>query len=213
MSEVDGVFISHADGDHMNGIVQWLEEYEHSHVRIGSIVLPSLSEQALKHEFGELLELAAIQKIPVATLGAGEQLVLGDLKIEALHPPQDYNETEDTNGYSQVLLFQYEGKQLLMTGDIGEEQEAKLCEGIEKEISILKAPHHGSKYSSSAEFLEACKPRHVILSYGVGNSYGHPHKAAVERMQEVGSTLWYTGRSGMIECVMTERKVRIRGFR
>lgn len=213
VSEVDGVFISHADGDHMNGIVQWLEEYELSHVGIGSILLPSLADEALKEEFGELIELAQEQNIRVMTLGAGDQLALGELTVNVLHPMQECTEAEDANGYSQVLLFQYDGQGILMTGDIGAEQESVICEDIGQKITVLKAPHHGSKYSSSAEFLAACSPQHIILSYGVGNSYGHPHRAAVERMQEIGSTLWYTGRNGMIECVVAGSKVRIRGYR
>lgn len=213
ISEVDGVFISHSDEDHMNGIVQWLEAYEHSHVRIGSIILPSLTAEALMEEFGELIELAELQNIPIVTLGAGDKLALGELAINVLHPAQDCSETADANGYSQVLLLQYAGESILMTGDIGAEQESWLCKDISQQITVLKAPHHGSKYSSSAEFLAACSPQHIILSYGVGNSYGHPHRAAVERMQEIGSRLWYTGRKGMIECVVTGSKVQIRGFR
>ena len=75
VSEVDGVFISHADADHMNGIVQWLEEYEHSHVQIGSIILPSLTKEALSEEFGELIEAAGLWNIPVVSLGAGDELM------------------------------------------------------------------------------------------------------------------------------------------
>ena len=213
VSEVDGVFISHADADHMNGIVQWLEEYEHSHVQIGSIILPSLTKEALSEEFGELIEAAGLWNIPVVSLGAGDELDMGELTINVLHPAQNCSETEDANGYSQVLLFTYKEQGILMTGDIGAEQEFTLCEEMKQPVTVLKAPHHGSKYSSSAEFLTVCRPDNIILSYGVGNSYGHPHKEAIKRMQEVSSTLWYTGRSGTIECVVTGKGVRIQGFR
>ena len=223
ISEVDGVFISHADGDHMNGILQWLTTYEHSHVKIGRIVLPSLGKEALEQEFGELLRSAETLDIPVTTLGAGDSLQIGELGLEVLHPVKYCKDVEDANGYSQVLLFTYQGHGILLTGDIGAEQEMALLEKLSEvqertqynvqksskdaklnalntgwNIAVLKAAHHGSKYSNSSEFLQAAMPEHIILSYGVGNSYGHPHADAVARMKEINAELWYTGRHGAI---------------
>ena len=209
VDKVSGVFISHADGDHMNGILQWLTEYEHSHVKIGTIVLPSLGKEALEQEFGELLCLAEPLNIPVITLGAGDSLQIGELGLKVLHPVKNCADVEDANGYSQVLLFTYRGNGILLTGDIGAEQEATLLPGgVSKKqsgllsqttgIAVLKAAHHGSKYSNSSEFLQAAMPEHIILSYGVGNSYGHPHSDAVARMKETNADLWYTGRQGAI---------------
>ena len=222
VSEVDGVFISHADADHMNGIMQWLTEYEHSHVKIGRIVLPSLGKEALEQEFGELLCLAKPLNIPVTTLGAGDSLQIGELGLEVLHPVKYCKDVEDANGYSQVLLFTYQGHGILLTGDIGAEQEMALLSGgvCEKQSgllsktmdnAILKAAHHGSKYSSSSEFLQAVMPEHIILSYGVGNSYGHPHADAVGRMKEIGAELWYTGRHGAI-MVEIDGEVEVRSW-
>ncbi len=227
VSKVNGVFLSHADGDHMNGIVQWLENYEHSHVELELLILPELAEEALQQEFGELLGLAEAAGVSVTTLGAGDRLSLqaegwpgfpdiGEgkkLTIEVLHPVKDCSDTEDANGYSQVLLFSYEGQGVLMTGDIGERQEEKLLSEVqEKNIVLLKAAHHGSKYSSTEAFLKNCSPKHIILSYGVGNSYGHPHKAAVARMEAVGARLWYTGRVGAVQCILTGDNLIMESF-
>lgn len=117
--------------------------------------------------------------------------------MEVLHPMKGCGEVEDANAYSQVLLFSYRGHGVLMTGDIGVEQEVALLEKL-SDISVLKAAHHGSKYSNSSEFLQTVMPEHIILSYGVGNSYGHPHADAVARMNEINAELWYTGRQGAI---------------
>lgn len=213
VSEVEGVFISHADEDHTNGIIQWLENYEHSHVKLKSIILPALSDDQLIQEFAVLLELARKQDIRIVTLGTGENLNMKDLCIKVLYPEYGSYKENDANSYSQVLLFEYNGESILMTGDIGEEQEQEISKKITQKITVLKAPHHGSKYSGSESFLKICKPEHIILSYGVENAYGHPHREAVERMQEVGSTLWYTGRNGAITCVITSGQVRMQGFR
>lgn len=197
IAEVSGVFISHADEDHMNGVLQWLMEYEHSHVKIGCIILPDLTEEGVWQEFEELLLLAEKLDIPVMTLSAGDVLQLEKLAIAVMNPPQNYGKIEDANAYSQVLLFDYIGTRVLMTGDIDAETEEKLISKVPG-IAVLKAAHHGSKYSNSTPFLQAACPKHIILSYGVGNSYGHPHTDAVARMKEIGANLWYTGRQGAI---------------
>lgn len=212
ISKVSGVFVSHADADHMNGIVQWLANYEHSHVAIGMLILPELEEAVLKEEFAELLELALQEAIPVVTIGAGDTLDLGELDIEVLYPDKGFSDTKDANEYSQVLLWSYNGQSILFTGDIAAEQEAFLSKQLtEENIVLLKAAHHGSKYSSSEDFLEICSPEHVVISYGVGNSYGHPHKDTVTRIEHAGAQLWYTGRQGAIMVEMTEQ-MEIYGF-
>lgn len=201
VSEVSGVFLSHGDEDHINGIIQWLEEYEHSHVKIGRILLPDLEKAALQEEFGEVMELAGKWGIPVSLLAQGQVLSLGGLQMEVLHPEAGYSRTEDSNAYSQVLLLTYEEYKILLTGDIGEEQEKDLsCD----DVTVLKAAHHGSKYSSSEAFLGRIQPEHAVLSYGVGNSYGHPHTVTLERLQAVGAELWYTGRQGAIQCCIKD---------
>ena len=217
ISKVDGVFISHADADHMNGILQWLTDYEHSHVKLGSILLPALEKEALYQEFGELITLAKSMEIPVYTLGAGDRLEMGRLQLEVLHPVKQCAEVEDSNGYSQVLLFTYQGQGVLLTGDIGAEQEKHLISvaGTQQEgqmIAVLKAAHHGSKYSNSSAFLQVVAPKHIILSYGVGNSYGHPHADAVARMKETNAKLWYTGRQGAI-MVKINREVVVESWK
>lgn len=212
ISNVDGVFLSHADADHMNGILQWLEAYEHSHVKIGCIIVPELSKEKLLEEFFEVITLADTWQIPVVSLAAGDSLSMGTLQIQVLHPQKSCSETEDRNAYSQVLLFAYEKQKILMTGDIGSEQEAKISQENEQQLSditILKAAHHGSAYSSSDSFLQLCNPKNIILSYGIGNRYGHPAKEAIERMQKTDAVLWYTGRQGAIQCRITKNKMQI----
>ncbi len=213
ISEVNGVFLSHGDEDHINGIMQWLEEYEHSHVRMGMLLLPALEKEVLAEEFAEILEWAGDWEIPIVTIGAGDRLDLGDLTIEVLHPVKNSIDTEDANGYSQVLYFSYKGQGMLFTGDIGAEQEALLTKELDgRQITLLKAAHHGSRYSSSESFLEICSPEHAVLSYGVGNRYGHPHKETVARMECVGINIWYTGRQGAIMAEL-DQEMKIYGYK
>lgn len=215
-SNVNGIFLSHADADHINGIVQWLEAYEHSHVTIQYLLLPALSEQKQVEEFGELLDLAEACSIKVITLSAGDSLQLGDLQVQVLHPKSGCSDTKDCNAYSQVLLFRYAGTGILMTGDIGSEQEFPLCETLytyQEEIAILKAAHHGSAYSNSNAFLEASMPEHIILSYGKDNRYGHPSTEATERMEAIHAKLWKTAVQGAIQCRITKKGIVIKTYK
>lgn len=218
VSKVSGVFLSHADSDHVNGILQWLDHYEHSHVELGMLILPALSEKELTEEFHDLMERADRLDIPVAILGAGDHFALGKLEVEVLHPQKRTTNIEDSNGYSQVLLLRYGENRLLFTGDIGAEQEKKLTKALatilmDEQVTVLKVPHHGSKYSSWQGFLDETSPKHAILSYGVGNQYGHPHEDTVERLEAVGAHLWYTGRQGAIMVGIEEDEVTVEGFR
>ncbi len=90
---------------------------------------------------------------------------------------------------------------LLLTGDLGEEREQELSLG---RYTVLKAGHHGSKNSSSAEFLQQIRPRVTVISCGRGNRYGHPHAEVLERLQAVGSRVLRTDESGCVKIEFAE---------
>jgi competence protein ComEC len=88
---------------------------------------------------------------------------------------------------------------ILLTGDIERESEERLVQsGVNLHSDVLKIPHHGSKTSSTAAFIEAVKPRLAIVSAGQRSRFGHPHAVVVERYQRRGVRLLQTGRDGMI---------------
>ena len=83
---------------------------------------------------------------------------------------------------------------------------------FEGRISVLKAAHHGSSTSTGQEFLACVKPSVTILSYGRGNSYGHPSPEVVERLKEIGTAIWSTERSGAIHVTTDGKKMKVSGF-
>lgn len=220
ISNVEGVFVSHADEDHINGITQWLENYEHSHVQMESLILPDLGASALQQEFGELLALAKQQNIAIFTLSEGDKMSLGKLQIEVLNPAVIAREEMleqtgniDSNELSQVLLLEYKGHRVLMMGDVGADTEERILEHLStKDITVLKVAHHGSKYSSSSKFLEITSPQIAIISAGKDNSYGHPHKEVLERLQGIESNILETAKSGCITTVITPDTLKIKQF-
>ncbi|MCD8326243.1 MAG: ComEC/Rec2 family competence protein, partial [Lachnospiraceae bacterium] len=116
ISRVDGIFLSHSDSDHINGIVQWLEAYDSSGIRIDSIILPEAEGAFEEGGFDELLRLALACEIPLGYVSAGQTLQLQDVTVSVLAPALE--DTGDVNDLSMVLLWEYAGQRLLSNGDI-----------------------------------------------------------------------------------------------
>ena len=106
------------------------------------------------------------------------------------------------NDNSIVLLLQYKGNSILFTGDMTSKTEADVAEAVRHcgvdSLSILKVGHHGSKYSSSEEFLTSIMPQAAIISCAAKNTYGHPHKETLQRLENVGALVLRTDEDGAI---------------
>ena len=109
---------------------------------------------------------------------------------------------ESENDNSIVLLLQYKGKSILFTGDMTSKMEADVAEAVRRcgvdSLSILKVGHHGSKYSSSEEFLASIMPQAAIISCAARNTYGHPHKETLQRLEDVDALVLRTDEGGAV---------------
>ena len=150
----------------------------------------------------------------------GMEYVFGECSIVSLNEPRhsDANVNVDRKAYktgfsktgtgesendnSIVLLLQYKGKSILFTGDMTSKMEADVAEAVRNcgvdSLSILKVGHHGSKYSSSEEFLAGIMPQAAIISCAARNTYGHPHKETLQRLEDVGALVLRTDEGGAI---------------
>jgi len=150
----------------------------------------------------------------------GMEYVFGECSIVSLNEPghSDANVNVDRKAYktgfsktgtgesendnSIVLLLQYKGKSILFTGDMTSKMEADVAEAVRycgvDSLSILKVGHHGSKYSSSEEFLASIMPQAAVISCAARNTYGHPHKETLQRMEDVGALVLRTDEGGAI---------------
>ena len=223
-SRVKAVFVSHADSDHCNGIVELLEQAELEGIRVENLVIPDLADECRSEGYGELLELAQQNGIAVQYLHEGQQFQDGELLFQCLHPAKGYR-AEDLNETSMVLLVTYKEFSMLLTGDVqgaGEEhltqelqdqKEPGVTDHAETELTILKVAHHGSKNSTSEEFLEAANPKLAIISCGKGNRYGHPHEETLERLEKADVPWFCTKDYGAITVTVDgESRVKVRGY-
>ncbi len=109
---------------------------------------------------------------------------------------------ESENDNSIVLLLQYKGNSILFTGDMTSKMEDYVAEAVRHcgidSLSLLKVGHHGSKYSSSEEFLASIMPQAAIISCAAKNTYGHPHKETLQRLENIGALVLRTDEGGAI---------------
>lgn len=207
---LDYVMVTHADSDHMNGILELLEDQKRGGIRIKYLLLPAT--KLIEENYEKLVMAAKENEIPILYIKAGDRLMDGALELLCLHPAKDFV-TADVNSYSMVLQVKYGSFQALLTGDLGTaEEEMLLKQEVWQDISLLKVAHHGSKNSSSAAFLETVKPELAIISSGAGNRYGHPHKETLERLAEVGCRVWNTAECGQLTVNVDVAKKKMRVF-
>lgn len=205
--KLDGIFLSHPDADHMNGILELLELAEDNHLTVEQLILPAVDEDARAEEFGEIL--AAVDamhqsrrsRVRVAWLGAGDSWECGDARFLCLNPQKGCSAAGE-NAYSECIYGDFGSFSLLLTGDVeGEGEKALLAELQSREIgsvTLLKTAHHGSRNSTSPEFLAQLHPQAAVISCGQNNRYGHPHEELLERLEQVGSHVFRTDRGGAV---------------
>ena len=193
------LFVTHPHSDHCGGAGTLLEQ-----VGADTLVIPEyLSAEAALATAGDWVGRTGTQ---VAVTHTGEQFALGEAVITVLHPPLD-NGIDDMNQLSLVLLVEYSGRRLLITGDIsGEVEQSLLPLG---HVDVLQVAHHGSGASSCREFLEDLSPEHALISCGRNNDYGHPHAVVLERLEAVGARIWRTDEQGSIVVRIREGQITV----
>jgi competence protein ComEC len=103
---------------------------------------------------------------------------------------------------------------MLFTGDAETEtEEVMMNSGANLRAQVLKVGHHGSRYATSDEFLEAVAPEAAVISVGAGNRYGHPTKQTLDRLQKAGVKIYRTDQNGEIAIVTDGNKFEIHAAR
>ena len=117
-------------------------------------------------------------------------------------------QSAETNDTSLVFRLDSPDADVLYTGDIDSKLEARLIKSYDLAADILKVPHHGSKYSSSAEFLAAVNPALTVIEVGSRNSYGHPARETLERLEKFAQ-VFRTDRDGTVKIEAVAGKLRL----
>lgn len=196
LRRIDLAIVTHAHADHAAGIAELMEAGF-----IGQLFLPAVDAREAGEEddmTDELLLMANQSGTAVNFLKQGDSFSLAGWMVEVLHPAPRESPV-DLNEASLVMRVTMEGLSILMTGDLTEEGEGQLIRtGRDFSSQLLHVPHHGSRYSSSEAFLDACGAGTALISSGRNNRYGHPHPDVLDRLDQRGVSLYRTDRSGAV---------------
>lgn len=180
--------ISHMDKDHYSGIVEL--------VKMGRVEYLGLPDISKDRTMTKIIEMADKYHTKVFYLSKGRQIRTQDASLKVLHPVK--NSAMEKNAASLVLQGKVLGYKILLTGDVEKEGETQLLsEGI-YHVEILKAAHHGSKNSTSNEFLQKITPDKTIISCGKNNRYGHPHSETIHRLKMHHTKILRTDQKGAL---------------
>ncbi|MEY8336930.1 ComEC/Rec2 family competence protein [Lachnospiraceae bacterium 62-35] len=181
---------THPDEDHIGGLDVMINKFPTEHV-----LMPK--READTRTYDDVIQAMKYYSIPLEHPDAGDQFYLGDAEVTVIGPVQETY--SDSNNCSIVLMVRHGNCRFLFTGDAEEEAEADMLEkGIQLKADVLKAGHHGSKSSSSQEFLDAVSPKVAVISCGVDNRYGHPHEETLDKFQAMGVEVYRTDSDGTI---------------
>ncbi|MFB5762761.1 ComEC/Rec2 family competence protein [Paenibacillus medicaginis] len=211
--QLDALILTHGDQDHAGGMQAVLEG-----IPVKSLIFNGTLTG--KDSIDGLLQICLEQDIPVYGASRGLELKPdGQTRLLFMHP-EDKKErlpvAEEQNEQSVVFLLEMAGASFLFTGDMDAAVEQLWIgqEGAENErhegVDVLKVAHHGSKTSTSEEWLSYWKPAAAVISAGVNNTYGHPNEGVLERLNRSGTDIYRTDTQGEIQMRVSGGNFEIR---
>lgn len=197
---IDALILTHADADHVEGAEEIIEE-----IRVREIhVTPQSLAKAV---MDDLLKAAKQHQVPIKEKMGGVQWGIGKTQFAYLWPTDI---TYEGNNDSLILFLQHGRFRMLLTGDLEQEGELALMRMYGEQlqnVTVLKAGHHGSKTSSSEEFIQVVNPKLTIFSAGLNNRYGHPHQEVIKRFEQNGLPYKVTGIDGTIALNISNERI------
>ena len=187
INKIDIVVGTHPHEDHIGGLDDIINNFN-----IGDIYLPEVITTT--KTFEDVITAIENKQLAITVPKIGEKFKLGEADFEIIFTGTN---DKDLNTASIIINMLYGTKSYLFTGDTTEEIEATI---LNKNIDtdVLKIAHHGSRYSSSSEFLNKATPDYAIISVGEDNSYEHPHIEAINRIKKHTNNIYMTKDVGTI---------------
>jgi competence protein ComEC len=200
---VDVLALTHAHDDHIGGLAALMENFHVKELWIGA-----MSDNPL---WDALRDKARRQGVRIVSMQGGRQFAFAGAQVQVLAPSPDYIAPEKPrNNDSLVMRISFGRHSFLLTGDMEKQVEAQLeADGQISPVDVLKVAHHGSKTSSTADFLDLARPSFAIISDGYGNTYGHPHPDVLARLAERGAAVYRTDQDGLISIRSDGRRLYV----
>ena len=196
IDHIDLLMVSHGDDDHAGGYQGLVSTIVVDQLVSGADFNPPLSQgsEQIKCRLGQQWTWQYESTAFLFT-----QPVIDRVRLSVVSPTTVSQFAG--NNSSCVILIEWRDQRILLPGDIEAEAEAFVLTELNQPVTVLVAPHHGSKTSSTTDFVSRLQPQHVVFSAGYRHHFGHPHPQVVNRYQRQGSRLWHTAEQGALTFV------------
>ncbi len=204
---IDYAVLTHGHSDHMGGLAAILDNFHPRALWVGA--------EPETGEWRTVAEHAAADNVRIVALNrSSKPFDFGKAHVRVLAPAPDYQPGDSPNNNDSLVLELSFGKHsVLMTGDAERPVEDELvASGELRPVTLLKVGHHGSKSSSSEEFLSQITPQFALISDGYKNQFHHPHPTVLSRFEQHGTRVLRTDQKGALTFLSDGEKVELSSF-
>ena len=202
ITEFDYLIGTHPHEDHIGGLDDIINNFD-----IKKIYLPDITTTT--KTFEDVLDAISSKELTITIPKIGETFKLGEADLNIIYTGTN---TSDLNSTSIIIKMIFGNYSYLFTGDTTSEIE-KLIFKENIDVDVLKVAHHGSKTSSSLEFLQKVTPSYAIISVGKNNSYNHPSTTTIKRLKKYTNNIYLTSELGTILLTSDGQKINISTFK
>lgn len=189
VDQLDYLVLTHTDSDHIGGADVIISKFD-----IGQIFLSDFKKD--NKTYRDLRNSMKYKNMTFSTPEVGAEYELGDAVITFLAPNDTY---EDPNNSSIALILDYGDNSFLFSGDCEKEAERDILKNdLNLDVDVYQVGHHGSKSSSTEEFLDAMSPEYAVISCAEESGYGHPHAKTMNNLRARGIKVFRTDEQGSI---------------
>ena len=200
VEKIDYLVATHAHEDHIGGIDNIINAFT-----IDKFYMPDVV--TITKTFEDVIIALEDKNVGIDVPNIGDSFNFGLMEFEVLYLGDDDSNLNET---SIVLRGVYGDNSFLFTGDATDNCESVILKNKSFiDSDVLKIGHHGSRYSSSVDFLKKVTPKYAIISTGIGNSYDHPHQEAISRLENIGTEIYRTDINGTIVVSSDGRNISV----
>lgn len=190
ITELDYVIGTHPHSDHIGGLDTIINTFP-----VTTVIMPAITHNT--KTFEDVLNAIEAKNLKITKPLVGNEYQIGPAQFTIIAP--NSSTYDDLNDYSVGIKLTYGNTSFVFTGDAGSLSEKEmLTNGIDLSADVLKLAHHGSAYSSTADFLDAVSPTYAIISVGTDNEYGHPHPEVLQAMKDRNIKVYRTDKQGTV---------------
>ena len=207
IKKLDYIAASHGHSDHTQGFEDIGKSFEIGEAITG--VIPTNDPQ-----FEAFRKAANLNNAPIKSWKRGDTFEIDGVKIEVLAPFEDVLKAEvSANNQSLVIRIQFGERSFLLTGDAEKEVEKRLSlEPENLQSDVLKVGHHGSRTSSTADFLTGVQPEYAVISVADPSPFDHPHPETIEGLEKIGAKILQTSKCGAITISTDGKDLQVKTF-